>query len=108
MIAFGSAITKPDVFRRCARPGLDLAAEPGSVVIEHPSAGSIFANYNAIIERVAGAGPDGRVAVLRTSTLLAPEPGRLLPDGLHRSAEGHRLVAAAIADAIVERCPSGR
>jgi hypothetical protein len=53
MIAFGSAITNPEVFDRCARPGLQLAAEPDSVVLEQRTGGSIFARYNALIDRAA-------------------------------------------------------
>ena len=53
MIAFGSAITKPDVYARCAEPGIRRAAEPDSEVYAEPSAGSIFHNYNALLERAA-------------------------------------------------------
>jgi len=53
MIAFGSAITKPDVYGRCAKRGIDLVAEPDSVVLEHPSAGTLFEAYNAILDRAA-------------------------------------------------------
>jgi hypothetical protein len=51
MIAFGSAITKPEVFERCARRGIARVAEPDSVVVDLPSVGSIFASYNAVLER---------------------------------------------------------
>jgi Glycosyltransferase like family len=53
MIAFGSAITKPDVYRRCAEPGIRLAAEPDSEVYALDSVGSIFQSYNALIDRAA-------------------------------------------------------
>ncbi len=53
MIAFGSAITKLDVYARCAEVGIKLAAEPDSEVFALPSIGSIFASYNAVIERAA-------------------------------------------------------
>ena len=53
MIAFGSAITRPDVYRRCAEPGIRLAAEPGAAVFDLPAAGSIFASYNALLDRAA-------------------------------------------------------
>ena len=36
MIAFGTSITKPEVFRRCAEPGIRRAAEPGSGVLAGP------------------------------------------------------------------------
>lgn len=51
MIAFGSAITKPETFARCAAPGIARAAEPDSVVLELRSPGSIFAAYNALLDR---------------------------------------------------------
>lgn len=53
MIAFGCAITKPDVYARCAEVGIKLAAEGDSPVFALPSIGSIFASYNALIERAA-------------------------------------------------------
>lgn len=53
MIAFGSAITKPDVYARCAEVGIRLAAEPDSEVYAMPSIGSIFASYNALLDQAA-------------------------------------------------------
>jgi hypothetical protein len=53
MIAFGCAITRPDVYRRAAAPGLRLAAEPDSEIYEHTSTGTLFENYNRLIERAA-------------------------------------------------------
>jgi hypothetical protein len=53
MIAFGTAITKPEVFRRCAEPGIRRAAEPDSEVLALPATGSIFHSYNALLERAA-------------------------------------------------------
>jgi hypothetical protein len=51
MIAFGCAITKPDVYRRCAERGIRLAREHDSEVLELPASGSIFQSYNALIDR---------------------------------------------------------
>jgi hypothetical protein len=53
MIAFGSAITKPDVYRRNAEAGIRLASEPDSDVYASPSIGSIFASYNALLDKAA-------------------------------------------------------
>jgi hypothetical protein len=53
MIAFGSSITRPDVYRRCAQPGIRLAAEPGAVVYEMDAVGSIARSYNALLDRAA-------------------------------------------------------
>jgi hypothetical protein len=53
MIAFGTAITKPDVYRRCAEPGIRRAAEPDSRIDAMPATGSIFHSYNALLDRAA-------------------------------------------------------
>jgi hypothetical protein len=53
MIAFGSAITAPDIYQRCAEPGIRLAAEPDSVVLAHAAAGSIFRRYNLLMDKAA-------------------------------------------------------
>jgi hypothetical protein len=54
MIAFGAAITKPEVYRRCAEAGLLRAAEPGSAVYAMEGLDSIFTSYNALLDRAAG------------------------------------------------------
>jgi hypothetical protein len=53
MIAFGSAITSPELYGRCAEPGIRRAAEPDSELLALPSVGSICASYNALLERAA-------------------------------------------------------
>jgi Glycosyltransferase like family len=53
MIAFGTAITKPEVFRTCAEPGIRLTAEADSVVYALPASGTIFESYNAVLDRAA-------------------------------------------------------
>ncbi len=53
MIVFGSAITKPEIYARNAEVGIRLAAEPDSVVLPLPSEGSIFHNYNLLMDRAA-------------------------------------------------------
>jgi len=53
MIAFGAAITQPEVYRSCAEVGIRLAAEPDSVVYDLPSVGSIFESYNAVLDEAA-------------------------------------------------------
>jgi hypothetical protein len=53
MIAFGSSITRPDVYRTCAEPGIRLVAEPDSVVYGMPAVGTIFRSYNALLDRAA-------------------------------------------------------
>ena len=53
MIAFACSITDPELYRKCAEPGIRLAAEPGSEVIANAAAGSIFRSYNLIMDSVA-------------------------------------------------------
>lgn len=64
MFAFGSAVTKPDVYARCARPGIDRAKEPDSVVFDGPAAGSVFQSCNALLDRAAALGDDLEALVL--------------------------------------------
>jgi hypothetical protein len=53
MIAFGTSITSPEVYDRCARAGIVLAADPDSRVYAHAAAGSIARSYNLILEQAA-------------------------------------------------------
>lgn len=53
MLAFGTAITKPEVYGRCAQPGIERAAEPDSVVLAMPAPGTIFRSYNALLDQAA-------------------------------------------------------
>jgi Glycosyltransferase like family len=53
VIAFGCSMTSPDAYARWAKPGIELAAEPGSRVFAIQNAGSIFRSYNLILERAA-------------------------------------------------------
>jgi len=54
VIAFASAITKPEVYDRCARPGIARAAEPGSQTYAQPAAGPIAVSYNRLLDGAAG------------------------------------------------------
>ncbi len=53
MIVFGSAVTSREDYTRYAEPGIELAKEPDSLVLAHSAAGSIYRNYNAIMDRAA-------------------------------------------------------
>ena len=53
MIAFGSSITQPEIYRDCAERGIHRVAEPDSEVFALPSVGPIFASYNAVLDRAA-------------------------------------------------------
>jgi hypothetical protein len=53
LIAFGTAVTKPAEYRRFAEPGIRLAAEAESKVLTVHEEGSIFQNYNRLLEQAA-------------------------------------------------------
>jgi hypothetical protein len=53
MIAFGSSITEPDVYQRCAEPGIRRAAESDSEIRAMAAIGSIFSSYNALLDEFA-------------------------------------------------------
>ena len=53
MIAFGSSITKPEVYESCAATGFRRAMEPDSAVYAFPSVGSIYRSYNALLDQAA-------------------------------------------------------
>jgi Glycosyltransferase like family len=53
VIAFGCSLTSPELYDRCARPGIARASEPGSEVLAFQTAGSIFRSYNVILDAAA-------------------------------------------------------
>ncbi len=53
MIVFGCAITESETYERCAGPGIQLAREPDSRVLVHNATGSLFRNYNILLDQVA-------------------------------------------------------
>jgi GT2 family glycosyltransferase len=53
VIAFGCAITAPEVYERFAKPGIDAVAEAGSPVLAYRATSSIFRSYNLILDRAA-------------------------------------------------------
>jgi hypothetical protein len=63
VIAFGVAVTRPEVYRSCAGPGVRHAAEPDSAVHALEATGTIFQSYNALLDRAAGH-PDLEALVL--------------------------------------------
>jgi hypothetical protein len=50
LIAFGTAITDPEAYRRYAERGVKLASEPDSVVFANAPGGSLFRAYNLILD----------------------------------------------------------
>ena len=52
MIAFGTAITALKDYDNCAKPGIERVREPDSKVLAHQTTGSLFRNYNLILDLV--------------------------------------------------------
>ena len=89
MIAFASAVTKPDVYERCAAPGIRRAAEPDSTVEARPAAGSISASYNAILDRHRGIdGLEALVVVHQDAELVDADLCRIIREALRDPAVG--------------------
>jgi hypothetical protein len=53
VIAFGCSMTSPEVYERCAKPGIELVGEPDSVVFANAASGSLFRSYNLILDKAA-------------------------------------------------------
>lgn len=74
MIAFGSSITDPEVFERCAEPGIRLVVEPDSKMFARPAAGSIFKSYNVILDQAAACDDlEALVIVHQDAEIVDPE-----------------------------------
>jgi len=74
MIAFGSSITDPEMYERCAEPGIRLAAEPGSPVLAFAAAGSIFRTYNLLLDQAAKLdGLEALVLVHQDAEIVDPD-----------------------------------
>jgi hypothetical protein len=53
LIIFGTAVTDAATYDRYATPGIRRAAEPDSIVFAHQSAGTVFRNYNLLLDKAA-------------------------------------------------------
>jgi Glycosyltransferase like family len=51
VIAFGVSVTEPEVYERCAEPGIRLVAEPDTEILAHWSTGSVFRSYNMLMDQ---------------------------------------------------------
>jgi hypothetical protein len=63
VIVFGTAVTDAEIYDRHALPGIHRVAEPDSVILAHHTAGSVFRNYNLLLDK-AGAYEDLEALVL--------------------------------------------
>jgi len=50
LIAFGSPVTDPAIYRRPAARGVELAREPNSKILANVAAGSAFRSYNLLLD----------------------------------------------------------
>jgi len=82
---------------------LDIDPPGPAFTALQPGVGARVHAYNTLLHHIVSELDDERVVFVRTSELVAKDPGRLLPDGLHRSAAGHRQVAAAIVEEVLLR-----
>jgi hypothetical protein len=74
MIAFGTAVTKPAEYRRFAEPGIRRAAEPDSNVLTVQEKGTIFQNYNRLLEQAAACEDlEGLALVHQDAEIVDPE-----------------------------------
>jgi hypothetical protein len=74
MIAFGSSITDAALYAKAARPGIERAAEPDSVVLARAAAGSIFRSYNLIIDEAAELeGLEALVLLHQDAEIVSPD-----------------------------------
>jgi hypothetical protein len=83
MIAFGSSITAPDVYARCAERGFRLVAEPDSEIIANAAAGSLFRSYNLLMSSVADRDDlEALVLVHQDAEIIDPDFCQKLRDAL--------------------------
>jgi len=74
MIVFGTSITAPDTYRRCAERGFQLVAEPDSEIIANAAAGSLARSYNLILDQAAQRSDlEALVLVHQDAELVDPE-----------------------------------
>jgi hypothetical protein len=73
VIVFASSITDPDMYARCAEPGIRCAAEPDSEVIANAAAGSLQRSYNLILDSLADRDDIEAVVLLHQDAEIADE-----------------------------------
>jgi hypothetical protein len=74
VIVFGTAVTSPEMYRRYAERGIKLAREPDSQTLARPARGSIFQNYNAIMdEAVSIDGLEALVLLHQDAEIVDPQ-----------------------------------
>lgn len=93
--------------RQCNAHAVVLDIDPPNARLLHwmPGLDTRVERYNAILQRIVEREAANRVTLVRTSAVVAADPDALLPDGIHRSAAGHRRVARHLAEELVRLGP---
>lgn len=74
MFAFGVALTSVEMYEDFAEPGINLSAEPDTQKLIFSSAGSIFRNYNLILDKAAEIeGLEGLVLIHQDAEITQPD-----------------------------------
>ncbi len=74
MIAFGVAITDPEIYERFGAPGIRWAAEPNSEVLAFEGTESLFRTYNLILDQAAALdGLEALVLLHQDSEIVDPD-----------------------------------
>ena len=74
MIAFGCAITDEEKYLEMALPGIELVAEPDTQILAYVSVGSIFRNYNLLLEQAKKRGGfEALVLIHQDAEITDPE-----------------------------------
>lgn len=74
MIAFGCAITDEDKYQDFAVPGIELVSEPDTEVLAYVSVGSVFRNYNLLLEQAKKRGGlEALVLIHQDAEIIDPE-----------------------------------
>ncbi len=83
MIAFGVSVTDPEVYERCAEPGLRLVAEPDTEILAHGSTGSVFRSYNMLMDQAKKLdGLEALVLVHQDAEIIDPDFVRKIRDAI--------------------------
>jgi Glycosyltransferase like family len=84
MILFGTAVTDVATYDRFAAPGIRLAAEPDSEIVAHQSTGSLFRNYNLLLDQSAARDDlDALVLVHQDAEIVDPDFSRKMRAALN-------------------------
>ena len=75
MLAFASAITRRDLYARCAGKGIALVREPSTEVLELDSTVTLSVAYNQLLDRAAALGDDleGLVLLHQDTEITSPD-----------------------------------